>query len=185
MRGRTGKSVELAINHANGELSKWVNELREELLNILVQVEGAIDFPEEEIELLQRDQLIGKAGAPVKKTRDILNTYERGRLFRDGARVCICGRPNVGKSSLLNALLGHDRVIVTPLSGWTRDVIEESINIGGLPVVLWDTAGIRNTTDQVEKIGVDLSVQQLKKADADIVVLACCLPASDAARLSL
>jgi len=149
------------------------------LLDILVQVEAAIDFPEEEIELLQRDQLIGKAGALVNKTRDILNTYERGRLFRDGARVCICGRPNVGKSSLLNALLGHDRVIVTPLPGTTRDVIEESINIEGLPVVLWDTAGIRNTTDQVEKIGVDLSLQHLEKADAAIVVLDGSLPLTD------
>ena len=179
IRARTDKAVELALNQANGELSKWVNELREELLDILVQVEAAIDFPEEEIELLQRDQLIDKAGALVNKTRDILNTYERGRLFRDGARVCICGRPNVGKSSLLNALLGHDRVIVTPLPGTTRDVIEESINIEGLPVVLWDTAGIRNTTDQVEKIGVDLSLQHLEKADAAIVVLDGSLPLTD------
>jgi tRNA modification GTPase len=179
IRARTDKAVELALNQANGELSKWVNQLREELLDILVQIEAAIDFPEEEIELLQRDQLITKAGAIVKKTRDILDTYERGRLFRDGARVCICGRPNVGKSSLLNALLGQDRVIVTPLPGTTRDVIEESINIEGLPVVLWDTAGIRNTTDQVESIGVDLSLQHLEKADAVIVVLDGSLPLTD------
>ncbi len=85
--------------------------------------------------------------------------------------MCICGRPNVGKSSLLNALLGEDRVIVTPVAGTTRDVIEETINLDGLPAVLWDTAGIRESTDQIERIGVDLSRQHVKKADAIIVVL--------------
>jgi tRNA modification GTPase len=102
---------------------------------------------------------------------DIIRTYEWGRLFREGARVCICGRPNVGKSSLLNALLGQERVIVTAHPGTTRDVIEEAINLDGLPVVLWDTAGLRATDDQIEQMGVNLSRQYLEKADALIVVL--------------
>jgi tRNA modification GTPase len=168
---RTDKAIELALSQANGDLSKWVGELREELLDVLVQVEAAIDFPEEEIDLLRRPELTGKLVDLIAKIQMITATYDRGRLFREGAKVCICGRPNVGKSSLLNALLGHERVIVTPVPGTTRDVIEESINIEGLPVILWDTAGIRDTSDQVEKIGVDLSLRHLARADAAIVVL--------------
>ena len=85
--------------------------------------------------------------------------------------MCICGRPNVGKSSLLNALLGTDRVIVTPIPGTTRDVIEESLTLDGLPIVIWDTAGIRDTDDQIEKLGVELSRQHLEKADALVIVI--------------
>ena len=171
IRARTDKGIELAQRQAEGGLSTWVRELREELLDILVQIEAAIDFPEEEVELLQRSALADKINDLRKKIVDVGHTYEWGRLFREGARVCISGRPNVGKSSLLNALLGEERVIVTPVPGTTRDVIEESINLRGLPVVLWDTAGIRDTNDQVEKIGVDLSRQHLEKADAILAVL--------------
>ena len=171
IRARTDKAAALALTQARGELSKWVHGLREELLDILVQVEAAIDFPEEEIELLKRPDVIQKIGNLRSEILDIISTYEWGRLFREGARVCICGRPNVGKSSLLNALLGQERVIVTPVPGTTRDVIEEAINLDGLPVVLWDTAGLRETDDQIEQMGVNLSRQYLEKADALIVVL--------------
>ena len=171
IRARTDKAAALALTQARGELSKWVHGLREELLDILVQVEAAIDFPEEEIELLKRPDVIQKIGNLRSGILDIISTYEWGRLFREGARVCICGRPNVGKSSLLNALLGQERVIVTPVPGTTRDVIEEAINLDGLPVVLWDTAGLRETDDQIEQMGVNLSRQYLEKADALIVVL--------------
>ena len=171
IRARTDKSAELALQQATGELSKWVEELREELLQILVQVEAAIDFPEEEIELLQRQNLTRKVDRLGTNIREIIATYDWGKLFREGARVCICGRPNVGKSSLLNALLGEERVIVTPVPGTTRDVIEESINLNGLPVVLWDTAGIHETDDQIERIGVQLSRERVEKADAVVFVL--------------
>lgn len=171
IRARTDKSAGLALDQAGGALSKWIAELREELLDILVQVEAAIDFPEEEIELLRRQELIRAVKALAEKIQDISGTYAWGKLFREGARVCICGRPNVGKSSLLNALLGQDRVIVTPLAGTTRDVIEESISLDGLPAILWDTAGIRDSDDQIERIGVHLSREHMRKADAALVVL--------------
>jgi tRNA modification GTPase len=168
---RTEKGADLALSQIKGELSDWIGDLREQLLDILAQVEAAIDFPEEEIELLERPALIAKIDALREKITIIIDTYEWGRLFREGAKVCICGRPNVGKSSLFNALLGEERVIVTPIPGTTRDVIEESINLDGLPVVLWDTAGIRDATDKVERIGVNLSREHLEKSEAVVVVL--------------
>lgn len=168
---RTEKGVELALSQIRGDLSNWVGDLREALLDILAEVEAAIDFPEEEIELLERSALLTKIDDVRFKINAIISTYEWCRLFREGAKVCICGRPNVGKSSLFNALLGEERVIVTPIPGTTRDVIEESINLDGLPAVLWDTAGIREATDEVEQIGVNLSRERLEKSEAAIIVV--------------
>jgi len=171
VRARAQKAADFALSQARGELGHWVGELKEELLDILVQVEAAIDFPEDEIELLQHQDLMAKISSLMANINDIIDTYEWGRLFREGARVCICGRPNVGKSSLLNALVGEDRAIVTPVPGTTRDVIEDSLNLEGLPLVLWDTAGVRETEDEVERIGVDMSWAHIEKADAVLVVL--------------
>lgn len=171
IRARTDKAASLALEQANGALSRWVGELREQLIDILVQVEAAIDFPEEEIELLRRDELVRKTRALSAKIILISDTYRWGKLFRNGARVCISGRPNVGKSSLLNALLGEDRVIVTPIPGTTRDVIEEGISLDGLPVILWDTAGIRQSEDEVERVGIALSRQHVARADAVLLVV--------------
>lgn len=171
IRARTEKGVGLAVKQASGELSHWVDDLREELLDILAQVEAAIDFPEEEIELLQNSELTKKVESLRFRIGELIATYDWGRLLRDGATVCICGRPNVGKSSLLNALLGEQRVIVTPVPGTTRDVIEEGLNLNGLPVVLWDTAGIRTTEDEVEQRGVELSLKHVEGANAVIIVL--------------
>jgi tRNA modification GTPase len=171
VRSRTAKSARLAVDQARGELAKWVRDLREELLDILVQVEAAIDFPEEELDLLNRAELSTRITALRSQITALITSYEWGRLYRDGARVCIAGRPNVGKSSLLNALVGEQRVIVTPEAGTTRDVIEESINLDGLPVVLCDTAGIHETNNEVEKIGVDFSLRRLAQADAALIVL--------------
>jgi tRNA modification GTPase len=168
---RTEKGADLALAQIKGELSNWVGDLREELLDIFAQVEAAIDFPDEDIELLDRPALISKITGLRNKIITITDTYDWGRLIREGAKVCICGRPNVGKSSLFNAILNVERAIVTPTPGTTRDVIEESINLDGLPVVLWDTAGIRETADQVEQIGVDLSRQHFERSEALLVVL--------------
>jgi len=186
IRAQTDKSADLALHQAGGELSKWVGELREELLEILVQIAAAIDFPEEEIELLQRSALIKKIDRLREQMDNIIGTYDWGRLFRDGIKVCICGRPNVGKSSLLNAILGCDRVIVTPVPGTTRDVIEESLDLNGIPVVLWDTAGIHETVDVIESIGVERSREYLNKADAVILVIdgSAALESEDRALLS-
>jgi tRNA modification GTPase len=168
---RTEKAAELALGQVKGSLSDWVSDLREELIDIAVQVEAAIDFPDEDVELLESPVLIARVAALKEKISVITDSYEWGKLFREGAKVCLCGRPNVGKSSLLNALLGEQRVIVTALPGTTRDIIEESINLDGLPVILWDTAGIRETGDEAERMGVDLSLQHIAKSDAVVVVL--------------
>jgi tRNA modification GTPase len=171
IQARTQEGVSLAVKQVQGGISHWVDAMRNSLLDCIVQVEAAIDFPDEEIELLPRGELTRKISKFGDEIRRILSTYEWGRLHREGARVCICGRPNVGKSSLLNTLVGEERVIVTPVPGTTRDVVEESLNLGGLPVVLWDTAGLRETEDQVERIGVDLSKRYVEKADLVMLVL--------------
>jgi tRNA modification GTPase len=171
IKAQTERGVSLAVSQIRGELSEWIGELKEGLLSILVQIEAAIDFSEEEIELVPRRELLAQVEALRGKIRILVDSYEWGRLFREGAKVCIFGRPNVGKSSLFNALLGAERVIVTEIPGTTRDVVEESINLGGLPIVLWDTAGIRDTDDRIESIGVGLSKRYLQAADAAVLVL--------------
>jgi len=176
IHARTKKGMQLAVGQVRGELSKWMEELREELIGIMVQVEAAIDFPEEELELLKRDELASKIGSLMRKISVIIDSYEWGRLYREGVRVCIAGRPNVGKSSLLNALLGEERVIVTPIPGTTRDFIEESLNLDGLRIVLWDTAGIREGKDEMEKAGVGFSLKKLAEAQGFIFVLDGSLP---------
>jgi tRNA modification GTPase len=159
-QARTETGMKIAVQQMRGGLSKWVDALREELLDIMAQVEAGIDFPEEDIELLHQEELVGKIDGLRGKISAIVQSYEWGRLFRDGA-----------KSSLLNALLEEERVIVTAVPGTTRDVIEESINLGGLPVILWDTAGIRETDNPVEKVGIEFSRRHIEAADAVLVVL--------------
>jgi tRNA modification GTPase len=175
-QARTETGMKIAVQQMQGGLSKWIDLLREELLDIMAQVEAGIDFPEEDIELLHREELVAKIESLWEKISVIVQSYEWGKLYREGAKVCIAGRPNVGKSSLLNALLEEERVIVTAVPGTTRDVIEESINLGGLPVVLWDTAGIRETDNPVEKAGIDFSRKHIEAADATLVVLDGSLP---------
>ena len=170
-QARTETGMKLALEQMHGGLSQWVGALREELLDILAEVEAAIDFSEEEIDHLPKHALTAKIEALKNRIAAIVASYEWGRLFREGARVCIAGRPNVGKSSLLNALVGAERVIVTPVPGTTRDVIEESVNLGGLPVALWDTAGIRDTENPIEQAGIDFTRRHLDAADAALVVL--------------
>ena len=171
IRSRTDKAAGVALGQMEGGLSQEVRALREQLVDTLVQVEAAIDFPEEEIELLQQAALAGKVAGVVDRISALIDSYEWGRLIREGVRVCIVGRPNVGKSSLMNALLGVDRAIVTATPGTTRDFIEETVNLDGLPVVLWDTAGIRGGTEGVEQIGIDVTLKRLEESEGCLLVL--------------
>ena len=171
IRSRTDKAAGIALGHMDGGLSQEVQTLREQLVDTLVQVEAAIDFPEEEIELLQREALSRKVAEVVERVSALADSYEWGRLIREGVRVCIVGRPNVGKSSLLNALLGVDRAIVTSTPGTTRDFIEETVNLNGLPVVLWDTAGIRDRSEGVEQMGIDVTLKRLAESQGCMLVL--------------
>lgn len=171
IRSRTDKAAGVALGQMEGGLSQEVQALREQLVDTLVQVEAAIDFPEEEIELLQREALGRKVTGVVDRISTLVDSYAWGRLIREGVRVCIVGRPNVGKSSLMNALLGVERAIVTATPGTTRDFIEETVNLKGLPVVLWDTAGIRDDPRGVEQIGIDVTLKRLEESQGCMLVL--------------
>jgi tRNA modification GTPase len=169
INAQTEHSSKAAIAQLSGQLSAAVNGLRDAIMSLLARVEAAVDFPDEQLKLADSSQ-IGQAIADLhSQIQDLLATAEHGRLLREGLQVAIIGRPNVGKSSLLNALLQSDRAIVTPIPGTTRDVIEESRSIGGIPVRLLDTAGLRATDSVVEAEGVRRSEQAM--ADADLILL--------------
>jgi len=161
--------TELALRAANeqlaGKLSQRINQLRDEMLEILAHVEAQLDFPEEDIAPDTKEQLLGRLERGVAFMDELLRTANEGQILRRGIRAAIVGQPNVGKSSLLNQLLGHDRAIVSPIPGTTRDTIEETANIRGLPVVLIDTAGLREARDEIEVEGVRRSRATLEKAE--------------------
>jgi tRNA modification GTPase len=161
--------TELALRAANeqlaGKLSQRINKLRDEMLDILAHVEAHIDFPEEDIAPDTRNQLIARLEHGVVFMDELLRTANEGQILRRGIRAAIIGRPNAGKSSLLNQLLGHDRAIVSAIPGTTRDTIEETANIRGLPVVFVDTAGLREARDEIEAEGIRRSRQSLQQAE--------------------
>src|SRR6478736_5837626 len=146
--------TELALSAANeqlaGKLSQRINQLRDDLLNTLAHIEAHIDFPEEDIAPDTRTQLENRMARGIEFMDELLRTANEGQILRRGIRAAIIGRPNAGKSSLLNQLLGHDRAIVSPIPGTTRDTIEETANIRGLPLLFIDTAGLREADDFVE-----------------------------------
>ena len=150
--------TELALRAANeqlaGKLSHRINQLRDEMVETLAHIEAHIDFPEEDIAPDTKDQLIARLDHGVAFMDELLRTANEGQILRRGIRAAIIGRPNAGKSSLLNQLLGHSRAIVSPIPGTTRDTIEETANIRGLPVVFIDTAGLREARDEIEVEGV-------------------------------
>jgi tRNA modification GTPase len=145
--------------------------LRSEILGWVAQMEAQIDFPDDDIPPTPQAELQQRAASLLGKTRQLLDTADQGRIYRDGLRVALVGKPNVGKSSLLNLLLGEDRAIVTDVAGTTRDSIEEWANLGGVPLCLIDTAGIREATDKVESIGIERSQQAIERSDVVVVVL--------------
>ncbi len=175
--------TELALAAANeqlaGKLSARINLLRDDLMLTLAHVEAHIDFPDEDIAPDTRDQLLARLDNGVRFMDELLRSATEGQILRRGIRAAIVGRPNAGKSSLLNQLLGHDRAIVSPVPGTTRDTIEETANIRGLPVVFIDTAGLREGTDDIEREGIRRSHASLAAAELILHVLDAGEPATE------
>ncbi len=165
IKAKTDASLKMAMGHLSGYFSSHINQMRETLLEIIAHYEAAIDFPEEEVDEIDNIHVMEKIGELRKKIADILSSAATGRVLRDGLVTAIIGKPNVGKSSLLNLLLRDERSIVTDVPGTTRDSIEEYADIDGIPLRIIDTAGIRQTNDKVEKLGVDKSRVYIEKAD--------------------
>jgi tRNA modification GTPase len=171
IRARTELSLRAANELLLGGLSAEITALRDRVVSLIASVEAGIDFPEEDIETVSGGSLENEASDVLAGIDEILASYNSGRILRDGFAVAIVGRPNVGKSSLLNALVKQNRAIVTDMPGTTRDVIEEYLNISGVPVKVLDTAGIRHAHDQVEQEGVRRSLEVIASADIVLVVL--------------
>ncbi|NLY67120.1 MAG: tRNA uridine-5-carboxymethylaminomethyl(34) synthesis GTPase MnmE [Tissierellia bacterium] len=171
IRAKTDKSFQVSLNQLEGNLSKKIREIRGILLEMLAHINASIDFSEEDdIDDIAYGQLEEKARIVRDEIERLLKTADRGKILRDGLNTVILGKPNVGKSSLLNSILRENRAIVTDIPGTTRDIIEEYVNIDGIPLKIIDTAGIRTTDDIVEKIGVDRAIDMVEKADLIIVV---------------
>jgi len=165
------QALKIAGEHLKGKLSQAVNELGEPIRNCLAEIEAAIDFPDENIEpqlMETTKKILTDSGAGIK---ELLRSYGYGHVLREGFRVLLCGAPNVGKSSILNLLLNKERAIVTEVSGTTRDLIEEQADLGGYRFVFCDSAGIRDTSDQVEKIGIALAKERVSWADLVLLVV--------------
>lgn len=172
IRAKTDKSMKVALNQLDGDLSKLIRHLRQDILDVLAQVEVNIDYPEyDAVETMTTKMLKEKATEVAQSIDQLLATAKQGKVLREGLATAIIGRPNVGKSSLLNHLLHEDKAIVTDVAGTTRDVIEEYVNVRGVPLKLVDTAGIRDTEDKVEKIGVERSRKAIGAADLVLLVL--------------
>jgi len=171
---KTELSMKSAMLQRNGALSREITELRKYLLNVLALIEYSVDFTEDDEDIID-DNLINQIKEGIDKTilrvKNLLSNADEGKIIREGLNVVIVGKPNVGKSSLLNALLKEKRAIVTDVPGTTRDVIEEYINLDGIPVRITDTAGIRDTDDIVEKIGVEKSKEKIEEADLIILMI--------------
>jgi tRNA modification GTPase len=171
IQAKTKAGLRAAASAASGMLSRSLNEMKARLVNALAHVEAAVDFPEEDLPDLVNAELLGQLNDVLFGMRALLDTADRGRLYREGLSMAIAGRPNVGKSSLFNALLCDARAIVSAQPGTTRDRIEEFLTLGGAPVRLVDTAGVRVAHDEVERIGVEIARKALACADVILFVL--------------
>lgn len=171
INAKTDQSHDIAQTQLEGALSQKVRSLRNMITEVLAQVEVAIDYPEEDIEFITYKELTDKTSQIQKEVVKMYETSDTGKILREGLKTAILGKPNVGKSSLMNWILGENRAIVTEIAGTTRDVIEEFVNIKGIPLKIVDTAGIRETDDIVEKIGVEKSRDHMKSSDLVLVVL--------------
>ncbi len=171
INSKTEKGLDIAMNHLTGKLSSKINALKNRVLKLLAHLEAAIDFPEDEIEGFKVSELEKRIQRIRNSIQELLATSREGKIYQEGIKTVIVGKPNVGKSSLLNTLLEEKRAIVTDIPGTTRDVIEEYINLEGIPLKIIDTAGIRETEDMVEKIGVERTRDFLKEADLVLMML--------------
>ncbi|GLC30464.1 tRNA uridine-5-carboxymethylaminomethyl(34) synthesis GTPase MnmE [Clostridium omnivorum] len=171
IRAKTELSMKSALAQSEGRLSREIKELRNKLLGVIAHIEATVDFPEEDLEETTSIITISQLKTLIGSFQALLNTASEGKILREGLDTVIVGKPNVGKSSLLNALVMEKRAIVTDIPGTTRDVIEEFINIAGVPVKIIDTAGIRETEDVIEKIGVERSKEKINEADLIILML--------------
>jgi len=164
-------ALSVAANQLGGSLSSDINDLRDKVLEILSQINVTIDYPEEDIDDVERENLVADLKSVKSKISELLETSHRGKLIRDGINTVICGKPNVGKSSILNLLARDSRAIVTDIAGTTRDVIEERITIGNIVLNVFDTAGIRDTEDTIESLGIDKSKECIKNAELVLFVV--------------
>jgi tRNA modification GTPase len=171
INSKTNIGLESAMDQLDGSLSGKIFDIRKKLINIAAHLQAAVDFPEDDIDELSEDKLIESLNLVLQEINHLIETADMGKIIREGLSTVIVGKPNAGKSSLLNALVRENRAIVTEIPGTTRDVIEEYINIKGVPLKVVDTAGIRETDDIVERIGVEKSKEFINKADLIILIL--------------
>lgn len=170
INAKSDREVQSGIKQLEGYLSKEIKSIKKEILNVLVNAEVSIDYPEYDIPEVQEKEIREMIENVKSKLEKLEKSFDNGKIIKDGIKTAIIGKPNSGKSSLLNAILKEERAIVTDIAGTTRDTIEEFVNINGIPLKLVDTAGIRETSDEVEKIGVKKSIKQAEEADLIIAI---------------
>lgn len=171
IHARTELALESAHGQLAGRLSQAIQSVRDQMLHVLAHIEAHLDFPDEDIAPHSEAEMMGRIGNARRGLEELLRTATEGRVLRQGLRTAILGKPNAGKSSLMNRLLGQDRTIVSPIPGTTRDTVEETANLGGIPVTLIDTAGLRATDDPVEAEGVRRSEAAARGADLVLIVI--------------
>lgn len=171
IHGKSEKGLSLSLNQLRGDLREQIEDLKKKLLDVAAHVNVVLDYPEEGIDDPLPDNLVEDLKEVIRTTKQLSDSYDKGKMIKEGVKTAIVGKPNVGKSSLLNSILREERAIVTHIAGTTRDIIEEVVNLKGVPLILVDTAGIRKTDDYVENIGVEKSKELVKKADLILFVL--------------